>query len=202
MALRIKEVEKAEEDLAKFEHDVRQYKIEYEQFFGGGKNRPPVDTEWRIEQMMKRYGDRGAEMNFSQRFLYNNLVQAFIKFRDMFRKRAKRIEEGSVERHFGAAARKIQTERAIKRKTEEIPPVSVVCSNPQREPRKVEKIYAAFRDVVERTGETAGNLTREQFEQFLQKKSEQLQKQQGSRNVEFVVSMEGGKARLKARVRS
>ena len=202
MPLRIKETDQAEEDLHKLEVDIRQYKIEYEQYFGGGKARPPADIEWRIEQMMKRYGDRGAEMNFSQRFLYSNLTQAFVKFRDMFRKRAKRREEGSVDRHFGAAARKIAVERASKRTSEELQPVSVVCSNPSREPRKVEKIYAAFREAVERSGEAAGSLTREQFEQFLQKKSEQLQKQQGSHNVEFVVSMESGKARLKARVRT
>ena len=30
-----------EDDLSRLEHDIRQMKIEYEQFFGGGKKRPP-----------------------------------------------------------------------------------------------------------------------------------------------------------------
>ncbi len=52
-----------DEDLGQLERDIRQLKIEYEQYFGGGKARPPSDIEWRIETLLKRYSDRGAEMN-------------------------------------------------------------------------------------------------------------------------------------------
>ena len=54
-----------------------QLKIEYEQYFGGGKARPPADTEWRIELVLKRYGDRGGEINFGQRFRSTNLAQTY-----------------------------------------------------------------------------------------------------------------------------
>src|SRR5580704_12246275 len=133
-----------EEDLRRLEHDIRMYKIEYEQYFGGGKQRPPNDTEWRIEQMVKRYSDRGGQLNYGQRFLYGNLVQAYVKFRDVFRKRLKRREEGRGERHFGEAARKIEAERAAKRRAQPVPAVAVTCSDPVHEPRKVEQIYSAF----------------------------------------------------------
>src|SRR5579863_8610813 len=101
-----------EEDLGQIEKDIRQMKIEYEQYFGGGKARPPADIEWRIETCLKRYSDRGGEMNYGQRFRYGNLTQMYSKFRDMFRKRMKQKEEGTVQRHFGAAAREIEAERA------------------------------------------------------------------------------------------
>ena len=97
-----------DEDLSRMEHDIRKLKIEYEQFFGGGKARPPSDTEWRIEQTIKRYGDRGAQMNFGQRFRYGNLAQTFAKYKEIFHKRLRKREEGTVERHFGAAAREIE----------------------------------------------------------------------------------------------
>src|ERR1035437_10375953 len=103
-----------DEDLSLFERDIRQLKIEYEQYFGGGKKRPPADIEWRIETRVKRYSDRGSAMNYSQRFRYGNLVQMYTKFRDIFRKRMKQKEEGTVQRHFGAAAREIEKERANK----------------------------------------------------------------------------------------
>ncbi|HWX37619.1 MAG TPA: hypothetical protein VNY09_00175, partial [Candidatus Sulfotelmatobacter sp.] len=74
-----------DEDLSQLERDIRQLKIEYEQYFGGGKARPPSEIEWRIETLLKRYSDRGAEMNYGHRFRYSNLVQMYTKYREMFR---------------------------------------------------------------------------------------------------------------------
>src|SRR5580765_4428721 len=110
-----------EEDLNQLERDIRQLKIEYEQYFGGGKKRPPADIEWRIETTLKRYSDRGANMNFAQRFRYGNLTQMYSKYREIFRKRMKQREEGTVQRHFGAAAREIEKERAHKRSADAAP---------------------------------------------------------------------------------
>src|SRR6266481_4667012 len=101
-----------DEDLLRLERDIRQLKIEFEQYFGGGKKRPPSDIEWRIEQVIKRYGDRAAEMNYGQRFRYGNLAQTYAKYREIFHKRMQEREEGKVDRHFGAAARAIEAERA------------------------------------------------------------------------------------------
>src|ERR1700722_15622363 len=110
-----------DEDLAQLDKDIRQLKIEYEQYFGGGKARPPSDIEWRIDSLLKRHSDRGAEMNYTQRFRYGNLSQMYSKYREIFRKRLKQKEEGTVQRHFGAAAREIEQERARKRAAEAKP---------------------------------------------------------------------------------
>jgi len=64
-----------DEDLGQFERDIRQLKIEYDQYFGGGRKRPPTEIEWRIELMVKRYGERGGELKFAQRFRFNNLTK-------------------------------------------------------------------------------------------------------------------------------
>ncbi len=197
----------AEEDLARLERDIRQLKIEYEQYFGGGKARPPNDTEGRIEWVVKRYGDRGAVRSYGQRFRYSNLAQTYAKYRDIFHKRMQKREEGSVDRHFGAAARAIEAERARTRPAQPVPEatkpqVTVACADPVREPGKVTELYSAFREAMERSGQSTERLSRESFEQFLLQKVEQLRKQKGSQEVEFVVSVEDGKPRLKARVRS
>src|SRR6266852_6311437 len=47
-----------DEELSQLERDVRQLKIEYEMFFGGGRKRPPTEIEWRIELITKRYAER------------------------------------------------------------------------------------------------------------------------------------------------
>ncbi|MGH9793346.1 MAG: MXAN_5187 C-terminal domain-containing protein [Candidatus Acidiferrales bacterium] len=104
-----------DEELTQLDREIRQLKIEYEMYFGGGRKRPPTDVVWRIDQVIKKHGDRGGQLNFSQRFRLNNLIQTYAKYQEMFRKRLKAKEEGTVQRHFGAAARAIEAERDRKR---------------------------------------------------------------------------------------
>jgi hypothetical protein len=189
-----------DEDLSRLERDIRQLKIEFEQYFGGGKKRPPSDIEWRIEQIIKRYGDRAAEMNYGQRFRYGNLTQTYSKYREIFHKRMQKREEGTVQRHFGAAARAIQAERS-RSGTASPSPVAVTCSDLERESGKVDELYRAFREALNSSGESVERLSREKFQKFLLQKSDQIRKQRGDQ-IEFLVSIENGKARLKARVKS
>ncbi len=53
-----------DEDLNQIERDVRTLKIEYEQFFGGGRSRPPTDTQWRVDTLVRRYAERVARTEF------------------------------------------------------------------------------------------------------------------------------------------
>jgi hypothetical protein len=193
-------IHQTDDDLSRLERDIRQLKIEYEQYFGGGRKRPPADIEWRIDQTIKRYGDRSAEMNFQQRFRYGNLAQTYVKYRDIFRKRMQRREEGREERHFGAAARAIAAERASTQPAKSPVPVAVICSDLSAESGEVDQLYRAFCEALQSSGEATDKLSRATFEKFLMQKSEQIRK--GGQQVEFVVSVEGGKARLKARVKS
>jgi hypothetical protein len=190
-----------DEDLSRLERDIRQLKIEFDQFFGGGRKRPPSEIEWRIEQLIKRYGDRAAEMNYGQRFRYGNLTQTYSKYREIFHKRMQKREEGTVERHYGAAAREIEAERAKTRHGAGPQTVAVASSNLEHEKDKVDELYRAFREALSNSGESVDKLSREKFEQFLLQKTEQIRKQQGQ-EIEFLVSVENGRARLKARVKS
>jgi hypothetical protein len=193
-------INQTDDDLGRLERDIRQLKIEYEQYFGGGRKRAPADIEWRIDQTIKRYGDRSAEMNYAQRFRYGNLAQTYVKYRDIFHKRMQRREEGTVERHFGAAARAIAAERERTQPAKSPLPVAVICSDLSTESGDVDKLYRAFCEALQNSGEATDKLSRAKFEKFLLQKSEQIRKR--GQQVEFVVSVEGGKARLKARVKS
>ncbi|MGH9679991.1 MAG: MXAN_5187 C-terminal domain-containing protein [Candidatus Acidiferrales bacterium] len=196
-----------DEDLNQLERDVRQLKIEFEQYFGGGKKRPPTEIEWRIDTMLKRHGDRGADMNYSQRFRYSNLAQTYAKYRDIFRKRLKQKEEATSQRHFGAAAREIEMARAAKQSTESNSngetkfPFTISCIEPDKEMPKVEQLYAAFRRAKEKAGEDTGKLTIEAFQRFLRQKTEQIKRQESASEVEYIVTVEDNQARLKARAK-
>jgi len=201
-----------DEDLNQLEKDVRQLKIEYEQYFGGGRARPPADIEWRIELVIKRYGERGANMRFAQRYRYGNIAQTYARYREVFRKRLKKKEEGTVERHFGAAARKIEAERAAQQAGIEVETqrsssleagathrVSVSYSGADRQDAKTIRLYEAFRDAKQHAGENTSKLTLEAFQNFLERKTGELRQKNGDAEVEFIVSVEDGRVKLKAR---
>ncbi len=221
-----------DEELNQFERDIRQLKIEYDQYFGGGRKRPPTEIEWRLELLAKRYAERGGELKFGQRFRYNNLTQTYAKYKDIFRKRLQQKEEGKVQRHFGAAAKKIESERAQKAAdalaataaadaaaaaanavavSESVSPAAasagppsfrMVCSKPEQETEKIGELYEAFLQAKQNAGEDTDRLTRSSFNEFVLKKTKDLQKQKNCHDVEYVVEVLEGHVKLKALVKS
>jgi hypothetical protein len=197
-----------DEDLGQFERDIRQLKIEYDQYFGGGRKRPPTEIEWRLDILVKRYAERGGELKFAQRFRFNNLSQTYAKYKDVFRKKIAQKEEGKIQRHFGAAAKEIEAARA-KKKTEDLAATPgesrtfrMTCSEPERETEKVDQLYQAFLQAKQTAGEATGKLSRSSFNEFVLKKTKELQKQKNCRDVEYVVETVDGQVKLKALVKS
>ncbi len=206
-----------DEELAQLERDIRQLKIEYDQYFGGGRKRPPTEIEWRIETIIKRYAERGGELKYGQRFRYNNLTQTYAKYKDIFRKKLQQKEEGRSQRHFGAAAKAIEAERAKHQSpapapvaapaAEAAPPAPpaafrMVCSEPERETDKVDQLYQAFLQAKSQAGEETGKLSPAGFKEFVRKKTKDLQDKQNCRDVEYVVEVVDGQVKLKALVKT
>jgi hypothetical protein len=199
-----------DEELGQLERDIRQLKIEYDQFFGGGRKRPPTEIEWRIELVTKKYGERSGDMKYGQRFRYNNLTQTYAKYKDIFRKRMKQKEESTVQRHFGAAAKAIEAERAQKlaeanaryaTATGESSVFRMTCSQPEQESEKVEQLFQAFVDAKRLAGEDTARLTHAGFTEFVRKKTKDLQRQKNCNEVEYVVEIVGHHVKLKALVK-
>jgi hypothetical protein len=198
-----------DEELGGLERDIRQLKIEYDMYFGGGRKRPPSEIEWRIETLIKRYAERGGDLKYTQRFRYSNLAQTYAKYKEVFRKRLAQREEGKIERHFGAAAKAIEAERARKQAEAENASAKegakvfrVTCSAPEKETDKVEQLYEAFVSAKQEAGEDMGKMTRSAFNEFVRKKTKDLQTQKNCREVEYVVETIDGQVKLKALVKS
>jgi hypothetical protein len=212
-----------DEDLNQVERDIRTLKIEYEQFFGGGRPRPPADTQWRVDTMIRRYNERTGELTFAQRFRFNNLAQTYAKYVDMWRKKTMQKETGQQQHHFGAAARAIEAERAraaAAREAAAPPPEPAMAaksrsaaareaaaafamsfSNPESEKDKVNELYNKLIEVRTQTGEKSGAPSLKDFEKFVRQKTKDLQ-DKGGREVEYTVSIESGRVKLKARISS
>lgn len=205
-----------DEELSQLERDIRTLKIEYEQFFGGGRKRPPADTQWRVETLVRRYNERTGELSYGQRFRFNNLAQTFAKYSDMWRKKTVQKETGTQQHHFGAAAKAIEAERARaavewaaahpesdakgKRGKKAAPQTfATAIGDPEQEGEKVQELYRKLMEAREVTGESAGAPSLQDFERFVKQKTNAL-KGKGAHQIEYTVSVEGGRVKLKARV--
>ncbi len=205
-----------DEDLNQIERDIRTLKIEYEQFFGGGRKRPPTDTQWRLDNLVRRCNEKIGELNFGQRFKLSNLTQTYAKYQDFWRKKMIQRETGVQQRHYGAAAKAIEAEResrnaahpeahpasgAANGAKSKRSPFAMSFSNPEKEHEKLETLYQKLLDARAETGESSGAPSLKDFEKFVRNKTKDL-KAKGGNEVEYTVSIEGGKVKLKARLSS
>jgi hypothetical protein len=211
-----------DEDLSQIETEIRRLKIEYEQFFGGGRPRPPTDTQWRLETLLRRYNDRTAELSFAQRFRFNNLAQTYAKYGDMWRKKMAQKEGGTPQHHFGAAAKAIEAARAresadrVQAEAQQRPlstdPVTraspvreatagfaLAFTDPDHESHKIAMLYQKLVEAHTEAGENAAAPNLQAFERFVRKKTKEL-KDKGGNEIEYSVTVQEGRVKLKARI--
>lgn len=177
-----------DEELTKLDDNIRRLKIEYEAYFNGGVPRAPHETLFRVENTIKKYGDT-SKLSFGQRFRFNQLVQRFAVNNDLWRKKLKEKEEGRGR--FGAKRREVEAKSADGT-------VSVVCSDPSGEKEKVEQLLKAVVEAKRKAGESVDNIDPMAFARFVGDKTRQIRESLGCEKVQFSVSVEEGKVKLKA----
>ena len=175
-----------DEELTRLDDNVRRLKIDYEVFFNGGSQSPPTEAHGRVERVFKKYRD-GQGLNFAQRFRFNTILQKYAVYNDLWRQKMRGREEGRGRfADFGP--------RAVSAADGN----SVTCSDPAREPEKVDQLLKAMVEAKRKCGESVSKLDPMTFQKFVQKKTKQLQKKLGCKKVQYIVSIEGGKTKLKA----
>jgi hypothetical protein len=177
-----------EEELAKLEDNIRRLKIEYDAYFSGGQPRPPHDTVFRVETTIKKFGDNTGRLNFGQRFKFNQLVQKYAVYNDLWRRRLKEKEEGRGR--FATPPRAAE---------EKAPggPFRVVCSNPEKEKEKIDQLLKAMIEAKQQVGERADNIDPYQFAKFVSDKARQLKESLGCDKVQMSVGVEDGRVKFK-----
>lgn len=174
-----------DEELSRLEDNIRRLKIEYEAYFNGGIPRPPNDTLYRVEQVIKRYSGNAARLNVSQRFRFNQLWQRYSVYSDLWRKRLRSREEG---REFGMRRRATESHSATR----------VVCRDPDREQAKVDQLLQALVNAKQRAGERTDDIDPARFQRFVREKTRQLKQELGCDSVQFSVTVKEGRVRFTA----
>jgi hypothetical protein len=195
-----------DEELDLLESSLRRLKIEYDVYFGGGSKRPPNDTLWRVQNIIKRFGD-SQKLNFSQRFKFNTLTQKYAIFSDLWRQKLKIKEEGyrrPQDALLAIAGLRTDAERAAQQalgsKTEEEQAdySHIACSDVEKQMELVKAFYDRMMTEKQKVGESS-NAPFESFSSFLKKKTEQIRRDFKCEEVEYSLEVQNNQVKLKAK---
>jgi len=175
-----------DEEITLLEDSLRRLKIEFDVYFVGGKKLPPSDLQWRVDSLVKKLSD-GKKMSYAQRFRYNGLAQRYAVFSDLWRQKLKAREEGP--RRTPADLREEQKRAAFR----------IEWRDPVSEPEKVDKLFEALVNAKKKCGESVESLAADTFKKFVYQKTAQLKQDFHCEQVEYVVEVEKGQVRLKAK---
>ena len=200
-----------DEELNLLEDSMRRLKVEYDVFFGGGSKKPPTDTDWRVQSLLKKFSDSG-KLNFGQRFRYNSIAQKYAIFSDLWRKKMKIKEEGYSRPHeamLGIQGLRTEQEHAASKELEGKTVAtaapgsfSTLCADVEADHDNVKMLYDAMVEAKQRAGEAPSSASFDSFKAFVKKKTEQIRKEHGCPAVEYTVEVESGQVRLKAKAKT
>ena len=178
-----------DEELEQLSGDLRRLKIEYETYFAGGMPRPPTVLIFRVEKIVHRYSGGNTEMTFRQRYRFSQLAQSYFAHKNLWRRKQKAKDEGGVAPRAQAAAQA----NAVSAGPE------VFCttiSDPDIDARQTSSLREAIARARARAGEP--ELGADHLARFLREKVRQIKQSLGCNAVDFTVSVEGGKVKLRA----
>ena len=181
------------EDIARLEHDLHELIIRYEQYFFGVEKREPLQLLDEVERCARRY--QGVNItNTMLKFKYNSLIATLGVHRQKWTRINRLIEEGKFTRdRFKMSLRQAEakphpsaefTPAAFDKKTLEAP---------------LERVYQDYIVALKACNLSVESLTREKIAAAIERQKPALLEKYHCRDVDFIVVIEGGKPRLKAR---
>jgi hypothetical protein len=176
------------EDIARLELELRELIIKYEQYFFGIEKREPLRLLEEVERLVRRYRNISIP-NTMQRFKYDSLAASLSVHKQKWTRINRLIEDGKYERdrfkmslHQGEGAKK--------------QPAGMPQDASERD---VDKIYQEYRDARLACNLPVESLTREMIAQAIERQKPVILEKYRCSDVSFVVVVENGKPRLKAR---
>ena len=171
-----------QQELTRLEEDIRQLKIEFDQYFNGILDIPPDDHRQEIEQSLRRlHGERVT--TFADRYRLSSLEARFTSLNGLWNRRLRGEESGARKPPSGAAARKGPD------------PYDGVVLGKRTSPDQARALYEVLYGGDGRSKKTDFD----SFRSFLKTKTEQIRTKTGCTEVRFRIASRGGKLTLKAK---
>ncbi len=176
------------EDIRTLEIGIRRLKIEYDQFFAGGRKREPLLLLGQLKKIIKRYNETPITV-YGQRFHFSSLLARFNILSELWRKQARKHEEG--DRRFSARP-KAERERVLAR---------CRIKDPDRQRPAVRQLYGQYLEALSGSGGKKPTPTFKKFARSVEAQARRLQKSSGCAEIELRLLLHDGKVQLRARPR-
>jgi hypothetical protein len=183
------------EDIARLELDLRELIIKYEQYFCGIEKREPLRLLESVDRLARRYQNVSIT-NTSQRFKYDSLIASLSVQKQKWHRINRLIEEGKYQRdRFKMALHQSEQEssgKAEQQGADATPPQAPADEH-------VDRIYQQFLEARKACNLPTDNVTRDKIAEAIERQKPALIQKYGCRDIDFVVVVEQGTPRLKAR---
>jgi len=192
-----------DDEITRLDQRILQLRIQFDLFFTGGLSKPPLNLRDDLDRDVKRLGNT-REMKLAQRFLYNNLLNRWNIFNELWNKRLQALEEGT------------RTPTIARRRKAAQPPAGPMPESPKPSPDESRLLArTSIRNAVESEGELrafyrsflearqeCGNGKTPSFERFrreIERHVEAIRQKASCDTVDFRLYLQNNKVVLKAR---
>jgi hypothetical protein len=169
--------------LARLEQELLALKHEYDLFFNGKRRAEPMKERRELETKLL-VGSRRAIVGNADQLRFNNLSGRYWTYANLWTRTVRDLEEGRMHRDSGGNVR-----RAAGKRTEPVP----------RE--HIDRAAEALLEARRSCGMPGGPADIPSLRDMLYARALEISASAGGKKVEFVVSVEGGKPKVKAVVR-
>ncbi len=176
-----------EEDLHDLEINLNRLRVEYEQYFAGGRRREPSELRGRVQKIVTRLVNKPPR-NSGHRFRFNQLNAKFQIYRQLWGRIMRQMDAGTYRPH------------RFKAKLQEQPAEATADTPKEQAAGKgagIHELYSAFASARGKTGESL-DLTPDKLALIVRKQTAALRQKHGKGTVRFRVVIENNRAKLKA----
>jgi len=171
------------DELDRIETEIDGVKRQYDLFFQGNRRSEPMEERRNLEWMVRRMGQRRI-INTSDQFRFHGLQSRFYSMSNLWARMIRDLEEGRLSRDASGTI--------VRQAAPEEGPV---------DPSHLEQVLDQLKTARKDCGLPAGDADIAAIRQTLSKRAGEIAKKSGAKKVEFRVSVEDGKPKVKAVMR-
>lgn len=176
------------EDIARLELELRELIVKYEQYFFGIEKREPLRQLEEVERLAMRYRNVSIT-NTMQRFKYDSLAASLSVHKQKWKRINRLIEDGKYERD------RFRMSLHSKGGKED----AARPARPASSDEHIERIYQEYRTARIACNLPVESLSRELIARAIERQKPAILEKYRCNDVNFVVVVENGMPRLKAR---
>ncbi len=178
-------------ELGEIEQSLKDLEVTFEQYFAGVEKRAPLQEREKLSRRLLRFANRRI-IQTDLRFRYQNLATRFHQYCGHWDRILRLIDEGRYERH------------QARLRPAPVSPQTAAAepSRPTAAEAELDRVYdelLAARQSCKLGGAAPG---RAQIADFLEGQREKIREKFGDREVEFRVTIEEGKPKIKVRAKT